>query len=230
MSSYVQFGCGRSAPEGWLNFDSSPWLRFERLPGVSAMTSLADSRLFPASVRYGDIVIGLPVPDGSADGVYSRHVLEHLARNDVKAALANTFRILKPGGVFRLVVPDLEWRARRYLSGIGQTEAADSFINNLNTCRTDRARGLVALARAAFGNSGHRWMYDWSGMQRLLAEAGFVAIRRCSLHDSGDPMFDRVEEKYQFYHDPEGPELAIEAKKPSKPVNVAWPCIAACAQ
>lgn len=91
MGSYVQYGCGLSAPERWVNFDSSPRLRFERLPGVSAMTSLAGYRLFPASVRYGDIVSGLPMPDGSADGVYSSHVLEHLARNDVKAALANTF-------------------------------------------------------------------------------------------------------------------------------------------
>lgn len=113
-----------------------------------------------------------------------------------------------------MVVPDLEWRTRRYVAAVGEIDAADSFIASLNTCRTDRARGPGALARAAFGNSGHRWMYDWSGMQRLLADAGFIAIRRCSLHDSGDAMFDRVEEKYQFFHDPEGPELAIETKKP----------------
>ena len=213
MGRYIQYGCGLSAPEGWINYDSSPRLRLERLPGVFSVARIVGSRLFPPSVRYGDIVLGLPVPDGSADGVYASHVLEHLARNDVEIALANTFRILKTGAVFRLVVPDLEWRARRYVARLGEIEAADSFIASLNTCRHDRVRGPLALVRAAFGNSGHRWMYDLAGMYRLLTDAGFIGIRRCSFHDSGDPMFDKVEETYQFFHDAEGPELAIEAKR-----------------
>ena len=71
---------------------------------------------FPANVEYGDIVKGLPVPTGSCRGIYSSHVLEHLALNDLRKALRETHRLLAEGGTFRLVVPDLEHEARTYLA------------------------------------------------------------------------------------------------------------------
>ena len=52
---YVQYGCGWCAPEGWLNFDASPTLRFERLPMLGGLYTRNAER-FPAAVRYGDIV------------------------------------------------------------------------------------------------------------------------------------------------------------------------------
>src|SRR5687767_6441655 len=108
---YVQFGCGLSAPDGWLNFDSSPTLRAQRLPLIGSAIARASDTRFPEAVRYGDIVTGLPVADGSCKGVYASHVLEHLALEDMRTALRNTWKILEPGGVFRLVVPDLELMA-----------------------------------------------------------------------------------------------------------------------
>ncbi len=69
---YVQYGCGYSACEGWLNFDASPTLRIERIPLFGNIISAAFSGnrdRFPASVRYGDIRKGPLVPEGSADGV-----------------------------------------------------------------------------------------------------------------------------------------------------------------
>jgi predicted SAM-dependent methyltransferase len=212
---YVQYGCGLCAPESWTNFDSSPRLRFERLPGVAPLAGLAGRRLFPRNVAFGDIVRGLPVADESVDGVYASHVLEHLGRAEVTQALANTFRMLKPGGVFRMIVPDLEWRAKRYVASVssGDTEAADAFINACNIGELRRARGPMALLRAAYGNSGHTWMYDNKAMSKLLAEAGFANIRRCDIADSGDPMFAKVEDRGRFYDSGE-PELALEGRKP----------------
>src|SRR5262249_16855882 len=107
----VQYGCGTSTAEGWRNFDASPTLRFERIPVVGRLYSKNGAR-FPGNAEYGDIVKGLPIADGSCDAVYCSHVLEHLALDDLHVALANTLRIVKPGGVFRLVVPDLEVLAR----------------------------------------------------------------------------------------------------------------------
>ena len=37
LKKYVQYGCGFSAPEQWLNFDASPTLRFERLPIIGSL-------------------------------------------------------------------------------------------------------------------------------------------------------------------------------------------------
>src|SRR5687768_2759097 len=102
-AEYVQYGCGWSAPPSWLNFDASPTLRFERLPIVGRLYS-RNAQRFPRNVRYGDIVKGLPIAPVSCKGIYCSHILEHLSQEDVEIALANTFRYLRSGGTFRLVV------------------------------------------------------------------------------------------------------------------------------
>ena len=212
---YVQYGCGLAAPKGWLNFDASPRLKFERLPGIGPMTGALGRRLFPRNVSFGDIVRGLPVADGSVDGVYASHVLEHLSRNDIVKALTNTCRMLRPDGVFRLVVPDLALRAERYVQDRreGRAAAADRFITSCNIGETDRAHGAIGLLRNTFGHNRHLWMYDFELLRTLLEQAGFIGIRRCSFHDSGDPMFDAVEDEGRFF-DSGSPELAIEVRKP----------------
>src|SRR5438045_2972494 len=121
---YVQYGCGLCAPDRWLNFDASPRLKLERSPGLRTALRATAGLIFPANVRAGDIVRGLPVADASAQGVYCSHVLEHLPRDDVPTALRNTHRMLAPGGLFRMVVPDLQWRAAQYLRSAEREDAA----------------------------------------------------------------------------------------------------------
>jgi len=123
---YVQYGCGSSAPEGWLNFDAS--LK-ERL-GIRG-------KVFPRKVRYGDIVRGLPIKDGTAKAVYASHILEHLTRADFETALRNTWRILIPGGTLRLIMPDLETGAVAYLRRLrnGMLDANDHFMDGIGERR-----------------------------------------------------------------------------------------------
>src|SRR5262245_33014690 len=97
---YVQFGCGFCAPPGWVNFDSSPTLRIERLPVIGRLVRRKTSR-FPSNVRYGDIARGLPIADGSCAGLYGSHVLEHLALDEFRSALLNARRYLRRNGIFR---------------------------------------------------------------------------------------------------------------------------------
>jgi SAM-dependent methyltransferase len=212
---FVQYGCGLAAPDSWTNFDASPRLRFERLPGVGAAAGALGKRLFPANVQFGDIVRGLPIADGTVDGVYASHVLEHLSRDDVKTALGNTYRILKPGGIYRLIVPDLAWRAERYVRDRreGKVEAADAFIKACHFRDAERVRGPMGLLRATIGNAGHQWMYDRELMTKLLKEAGFVDIHPCKFKDSGEPMFDAVEHPGRFVDSGED-EAALQARKP----------------
>ncbi|MBK8907400.1 MAG: methyltransferase domain-containing protein [Rhodospirillales bacterium] len=165
---------------------------------------------------YGSIVQGLPLKNASADGVYCSHVLEHLDRQSVAVALRNTHAMLRPGGVFRLVVPDLIWRARQLVeeSEVGRRDAADRFMRISYLGEETPIRSLVQRLRAAYGNSAHRWMYDYGLMTFLLEESGFTAIRRCKFGDAEDPMFNRVEEVDRFY-DSSNEELAIESQRPS---------------
>jgi len=147
VALHVQYGCGLSCPAGWLNFDASPTLRLQRLPAIGRL--FGDAVRFPDGVRYGDIVKGLPLADGSVDGIYASHVLEHLALADCAIALRNTFRLLKPGGLFRLVVPDLECRARQYLSRLedGKPQANSWFMRAAGLGAQEVANGCRQIAR-----------------------------------------------------------------------------------
>lgn len=213
---YVQYGCGACAPAEWLNFDASPRLRLERLPVVGWIIQQSLGAQFQSNVRPGDIICGLPVPDGSAVAAYCSHVLEHLARGDLSIALRNTHRILAPGGRFRLVVPDLFWRARNYvqIASQGDPQAADRFMETSFLGKRKRTRGLLSALRSGYGNSDHQWMYDYAGMKRELERNGFENVRRCELGDSGDPMFQLVEDRGRFFEGDQR-ELAIEAIKPA---------------
>ena len=154
--SYIQYGCGLCAPDGWMNFDGSPTLRLQRLPLLGLMVRKVR---FPKNVLYGDIVAGLPVKDQSAKAVYCSHVLEHLALADFRTAVRNTFRMLAPGGQFRMVLPDLEYVLRRYFEDT-QPGAALRFMKESLFGQETRPRTIRAFLSSWLGNADHRWMWD----------------------------------------------------------------------
>lgn len=203
---YVQYGCGWCAPEGWVNFDASPTLRFERIPVVGQLYTKNAAR-FPANVRYGDIVEGLPIAPESCAGVYCSHVIEHLALDDADTALKHTFRYLKKGGTFRLVLPDLEQIARNYLAD-SSIDAAHEFMRAAHLGRKQRPRGVLGFVKDWLGNSTHLWMWDEKSLMERLKQHGFTDVHRCYFGDAEDPKFNAVEDKGRF----DGC-LAIQCKK-----------------
>jgi hypothetical protein len=211
MSSiYVQYGSGFSGPEGWRNFDASPTLRFERLPLVGNLYTRNKQR-FPPNVEYGDVCKGLPLATNSCSGVYASHVLEHLALDDFYAAVGETLRILRPGGIFRLVVPDLFKLATIYLDRFrdGDSDASLEFMRATSLGRERRPVGLRGHSRAILGNSEHLWMWDELSLSKVLRDRGFVDVRVALFGDSGDPAFALVEDVSRFEV-----SCAIQASKP----------------
>ena len=208
MPLYIHYGCHCCAPSEWLNFDASPTLRLERMPVIGRLIS-KNSKRFPPNVLYGDIVRGLPVKDSSCDGVYCSHVLEHLALEDCRRALLNTYRMMKKGALFRMVLPDLEQCIKNYSSGGGEISfRAEEFMKQTGLGQTKRPRGIYSLLIEAFGNSRHRWMWDYKSLHYELEKIGFQNIRRARFGDSRDPMFCPVEQKERWEN-----ALAIECEK-----------------
>ena len=203
---YVQYGCGFSAPDGWLNFDASPTLRFERSP-LGFLYTRNGSR-FPKGVRYGDVVRGLPIEDKSCRGLYCSHVLEHLALEDCDAALENSLRHLEPGGLFRLVVPDFAVYVQVYNEDASEG-AANLFMESSSLGTVRRPRGLRAILQLWLGNSAHLWMWDERSLAARLRQHGFVSIRRAVYGDSEDPRFADVENPDRFID-----ALAIQCARP----------------
>lgn len=66
-------------------------------------------------VLQHDLTRGIPFADAAFDAVYTSHFVEHLSRPEAFAVLNECRRVLRPGGVIRVVVPDLEGLVRAYL-------------------------------------------------------------------------------------------------------------------
>jgi hypothetical protein len=208
---YVQYGAGLTGPSEWVNFDASPTLWLERRWLIGRLISKNAAR-FSSNIQFGDIVKGLPIPPNTVDGLYASHVLEHLTQEDRLIALAHSYHLLKPGGTFRLVVPDLRARAELYISDHGSEHGASWFLRSSGLGRERRMSGLVGKLTQAFGHSAHLWMWDEASMSDALASAGFTRIRRCEFGDAEDAMFRLVEEEGRFL-DQGIEELAMEARK-----------------
>ena len=207
---YIQYGCGLSAPKEWTNFDVSPTLRIQKLPIIGTILKSSLNTSFPKNVQYGDIINGLPVKENSCDGLYCSHTLEHLSLNDFRLALKNSFKVLKKGGVFRCIVPDMEHLARTYISQLdsGNTLASISFVDGTLMGIKQRPRGLKGFVNSYYGNSHHLWMWDHKSLAEELKNAGFTQIRECKFNDSTDDMFKFVEDASRFKN-----AVAIECYK-----------------
>jgi predicted SAM-dependent methyltransferase len=186
----LNVGCGPEVRDGWVNVDKSPSVLLSKAPRLRK--ALGRARLltpqqvagFPPGVVFGDISSRLPVGDETAESVYSSHVIEHLSPEQGKGFVRECYRVLKPGGVLRIVTPDLELMINEYLDGtstfLGRySTPADAFCAEYNAFReASRANRTQALARRLFGGDFHQWLYDFVSMKRLLESAGFVHIDR----------------------------------------------------
>lgn len=202
----VQFGCGLSAPSNWTNFDASPTLRLQKLPIIGKLVPDGLFGRFPDAVRYGDILKGLPIEEKSVDFLYCSHVLEHLTVEEAKLALQNCYRYLKPNGIFRLVLPDMENMARAYLDA-SSPDAVHEFMSLTWLGENQQKLSTLKALRQCMSRSRHLWMWDYKALSKVLEEIGFQSIRRAHLGDSQINIFDSVEDPERW-----SLELGIQCK------------------
>lgn len=93
----LNLGCGSRYHPAWVN---------------------VDFRSNGNGVIVHDLKKRLPFDDVSFDAVYHSHVLEHFPKHHAPLFLRECFRVLRPGGILRVVVPDLEQIVRLYLEAL----------------------------------------------------------------------------------------------------------------
>lgn len=204
---HLHYGCGTCVGPSWYNCDGSPTLRLQRLPLVGFVFRGTLEPRFPPEVHFGDIVAGLSLGPKSCDAIFCSHVLEHLTLEDLRMALANTHRYLKPGGIFRLIVPDFEIQTKAYLSN-PNPEAISNFMRYTHLGRPSRPRGVGAIVREFVRGDWHLWMWDYKGLAKELENAGFVRIRRYGFGESENTPFAELEIEQRF-----DDALAIECSR-----------------
>lgn len=173
----LNLGCGLAVHRGWINIDGSlnamiaGWPRIVhsiayRLSGANRYYGFPeyDRLLSECLFFHADLTHGIPAPDGSADFIYSSHFLEHLYYKDAEKLLSECHRVLKPGGVLRICVPDLEHACRLIAEG-RKHEALTSYF-------------FVEDKASSFAR--HRYMYDFELLSHVLEKLGFTAISRQS--------------------------------------------------
>lgn len=205
---FVHFGGSYSgpAPVEFLNYDSSPTLRFEKIPFIGK-TFKKNKSFFPINVMYGDIIKGLPLKNNTVKGIYCSHVLEHLALLELRKSLRNVYKILQKGGIFRAVLPDLKQYSMKYTNGeINSIE----FIKLTGLGTIDRKRSLREILKNNFGASRHLWMWDFDSLKKELFESGFKEVREANYNDSIYEEFKLVETESRWKDEP---VIGIEAKK-----------------
>jgi predicted SAM-dependent methyltransferase len=155
----LHLGSGAYHIEGWINVD----LIADR-PDVVA-----------------DLTTTLPFATESADYIHTEDFLEHIDLDHGRGFLRECFRVLRTGGVIRLLTPDLAALVRRVYLDRERPHLA--WCANLFGTSTP-AEALNMHMRM---NGDHRFIYDDDLLASEMKAAGF-RVRRVRYNRSPDPF------------------------------------------
>lgn len=187
----LHLGCGSLVAEGWVNVDYSPGARVSRLPVIGKLAKRLGVFGFDwaaSNIVIHDLRKPLPWGDSSVSAIYTSHTLEHLTRQEGLALLRECWRVLEPGGLMRIVVPDLRSIVDAYTSG---KLPGEHFLEELHVLYAAGKSGLRAKL-APLVEFPHRCMYDHASLLRTMRAAGFDCDTAAAF-ESGIPGIDAVE-------------------------------------
>jgi predicted SAM-dependent methyltransferase len=153
----LNWGCNTDTPEGWINSD------MKEGPGID--------------IRC-DIREGLPIDADSLDYAVAIHALPEVPYPDLVPVLAELRRVLKPGGVLRLALPDLDKGIRAYLNN-----DRDYFLVPDDDAQSIGAKFITQMIW--YGYSRSLFTHDF--IAELLRKAGFGRVNRCEFRQTQSP-------------------------------------------
>lgn len=164
----LHFGAGGSRIDGWINVDAPP----------------ADLSL--------NVARGVPLPSGSASHIFASHLLEHLYYpGEASHFISECRRLLRPGGVLRLIVPDIGACVRAYAANDTaffqrRREQWDGWPQGRTMLEDFLAYAGAFPDPAAFFEA-HKYGYDFTTLAKLLDAQGFTQVERSDYMASSDP-------------------------------------------
>jgi predicted SAM-dependent methyltransferase len=165
---YLHLGCGDSRLEGFLN---------------------TDFFLNRKAEAWVDMRFPLRFPDNAFRGVYAHHAVEHVDYHEGRSLFREVRRVLRPGGVFRMVVPDLEVFIRAYASETARSEIL-SLLPEHHMKALPTIKSPLEMIDHMFRDikfNRHLSAWDWQTAQFRMHEAGFSQVVRRGANASLDP-------------------------------------------
>jgi predicted SAM-dependent methyltransferase len=164
--AHLHLGCGPKYLEGFINVDANPLNRVD---------------------LWLDVRNGLPFSSNSIDSIYSTHMLEHLFDGELRRLLSECFRVLKPAGGIRLIVPSLASAIKAYTE-----QRADWFTDKFPR-HFDSLGGR--FSNFVFCDGQHRTAFDLTYLDEVLRKAGFVQVEESregasAIYGSRVPAYD----------------------------------------
>jgi len=163
----LHLGCGPNILPGWVNID--------RIPHGD-------------EVRTDIDLSALPYRSGTVSAILAEHVFEHLGLGEEASVWSEIARVLGPGGVLTLEVPDFEWMCQTFLSA--EDDWRDFYIvghrDHYAGCGTSLEQRWGILQTMFFGNQNgvgqfHQSAYTEGKLRAVAAKVGFsrIEIERC---------------------------------------------------
>jgi SAM-dependent methyltransferase len=205
----VNLGCGLHAPSGWINIDGS-WSakiakhdRLKRLLNrAHVLPSVPSGCQWSPNIWVANLCRPLPFTTESVDAVYSSHLLEHLHVEDAKLLAKEIYRILRSGGICRLLVPDGAVAIRDgVLRELSQSDYAHPVPRIDAKARRAINGGLASehqsLLRQIWGRindfHSHKYLYNEKSLIALLYWSGFATAEGRLAFESSIPEIHSVE-------------------------------------
>ena len=153
----LNWGCGGHTLPGWINSDQKEG------DGIDLSCDIAE---------------GLPLETGSIDYAVSIHALPEVPYDRLVPVLAELRRVIKPGGILRLCLPDLIKGIRAYERG-----DRDYFLVPDEDARSLGAKLVTQLIWYGYS----RTLFTHEFIEEMLLKAGFSRVVRCAYRQTSGP-------------------------------------------
>ncbi len=158
----LNWGCGEHPEPGWVNSD------VKEGPGIDVSC---------------DIRAGLPLDNASFDYVVSIHALPMISYPDLVPVLQELRRLLRPGGVLRLCLPDVDRGIRAYQAG-----RRDYFLVPDEEARSLGGKFVVHMLWYGYSVT----MFTADFVEELLRKAGFSRVDHCRFRQTNSEWAEIV--------------------------------------
>ena len=166
----LQIGCGPYPLKGWLN------------TGISLKECWYGA--------YLDAGKPFPFQEDTFNYVYSEHLFEHLTYQQAVNMLKESYRVLKPGGIFRIATPDLKFLLRLYKEP--EKPIHKDYIEY--SAKAGKVPPMPVFVISRFHTEwGHQIIYDKETLTKLLMDVGFTDIVSCEVGKSEHKALNGVE-------------------------------------